>query len=161
MLNQIITVYQSVLEFSLEKVWLEVIIKYNKTDPDVMLDEINARLIYVCDEYLKEHNILLDKPFKVIAKESKQIVQEYLEKNKSKREALERIKKENDTLDKEILVRQQEQKEKKVNLLPKPEMPSENSEVEYLGTQAPSPKPKKKVARWTDALAISDFRLPI
>ncbi len=180
-LNQIITVYQSVLEFSLEKVWLEVIIKYNKTDPDAMLDEINARLIDVCDEYLKEHNIWLDKyqlsmivmdlytqtissidePFKVIAKESKQIVQEYLEKNKSKREALERIKKENDTLDKEILVRQQEQKEKKVNLLPKPEMPSENSEVEYLGTQAPSPKPKKKVARWTDALAISDFRLPI
>lgn len=180
MLSQIITVYQSVLEFSLEKVWLEVIIKHNKSDPDAMLDEINNKLIEVCDEYLKEHKLSLDKyqlsmiimdlytqaissleePFKVIAKESKTLVKEYLEVNKSKREALERIKNENDTLDKEILVRKKEQKEKKAIVVAEPEMPAKISEPEYLGSQAPRPKPKKKVARSTDALAIDNFVLP-
>lgn len=178
-MNQIVTVYQSILEFSLEKVWLEVIIKYNKSDPDAMLDEVNARLIEVCDEYLSEHKLWLDKyqlsmivmdlytqtissldePFKVIAKESKAIIQDYLEKNKSKRETLERIKNENDALDKEILVREKEQKEKKVKLVEKPEMPTEISEPGPMGSIPPTPKPKRK-ARWTDALAIDNFSLP-
>lgn len=179
-LKQFITVYQWILEFSLEKVWLEVIVKHNKADPDDMLDDINAKLIEVCEEYLDTHNIELDKfqlativmdlytqtiselpePFKVIAKESKALVKEYLEENKSKREALERIKNENEALDKEILARKKEQKEKKVNIVAEPEMPAKNSEVEYQGSQAPRPKPKRKAVRWTDALAIDNFVLP-
>lgn len=183
-LKQFITVYQWILEFSLEKVWLEVIIKHNKADPDDMLDDVNAKLIEICEEYLNTHNIGLDKfqlatvvmdlytqtiseldePFKVIAKESKALVKEYLEANKTKREALERIKNENDTLDKEIAVRKEEQKkkasEKKAIISAETEMPAEISEVEYQGSQAPRPKPKKKVARNTDALAIDNFVLP-
>jgi hypothetical protein len=145
-----------------------------------MLDDVNAKLIEVCEEYLETHKVGLDKfqlatvvmdlytqtiselpePFKVIAKESKTLVKEYLEVNKSKREALERIKNENDALDKEILVRKKEQKEKKAIVVAEPEMPAEISEPEYLGSQAPRPKPKKKVARSTDALAIDNFVLP-
>ena len=52
-LKQIITIYQSVIEFSLEKMGLEFVIKHNKEDPDDMLDCINARLIDVCEEYLE------------------------------------------------------------------------------------------------------------
>lgn len=112
MLSQFITVYQWILEFSLEKVWLEVIVKHNKADADAMLDDINAKLIEVCEEYLETHKVGLDKfqlatvvmdlytqtissldePFKVIAKESKTLIKEYLESNKAKRETLERIK---------------------------------------------------------------------
>lgn len=183
-LKQFITVYQWILEFSLEKVWLEVIVKHNKADPDDMLDDINAKLIEVCEEYLDNHNIELDKfqlativmdlytqtissldePFKVIAKESKNLVKEYLEANKSKREALERIINENDALDKEILVRKREQQERLENLaniVPEPEMPAKNPEPEYLGSQAPRPKVRKRKPGWTDALAIDDFKLPI
>jgi hypothetical protein len=40
-------------------------------------------------------------------------------------------------------------------------MPSGNLEAGYPGSQPPSPKPKKPRAKWTDALAIDDFRLPI
>ena len=87
-------------------------------------------------------------------------MKDYLEKNKQKRETLERIKSENDTLDKEIAIRKKEQKEKKVDLVAKPEMPAKNLEPEALGTQAPTSKPKKKW-RWVDALAIENFRLPI
>lgn len=179
-LSQIITVYQSILEFSLEKVWIEVIIKHNKQDSDAMFDDINAHLIDVCDEYLQTHKIGLDKfqlatvildlytqtiselpePFKVIAKENKTLIKEYLEANKSKRETLERIKNENETLDKEILKREKENKEKKVVLLEKPEMPSENSEVGPMGSNAPSPKPKKKRVRDIDSLADDNFILP-
>ncbi|MBO7691735.1 MAG: hypothetical protein J6T10_03775 [Methanobrevibacter sp.] len=132
-----------------------------------MLDDINAKLIEVCEEYLDTHNVGLDKfqlatvvmdlytqtissldePFKVIAKESKALVKEYLEENKSKREALERIKAENDALDKEILENKKVQKEKKVNIVEELEMPAKNLEPEALGTQAPTPKPKKKKAR--------------
>ena len=180
-MNQFITVYQWILEFSLEKVWVEVIVKHNKKDPDDMLDDINAKLIEVCEDYLDTHNIGLDKfqlatvvmdlytqtissldePFKVIAKESKNLVKEYLEENKSKREALERIKAENEALDKEILENKKAQKEKKVNLVAETEMPEKNLEPEALGTQAPTPKPKKNRARWVDALAIDNFKLPI
>lgn len=180
-LSQIITVYQSILEFSLEKVWIEVIIKHNKQDVDAMFDDINAHLIDVCDVYLQTHKIGLDKfqlatvvldlytqtiselpePFKVIAKESKNLVKEYLEANKSKREALERIKNENEALDKEILIKQQKQREKKVNLVEKPEMPAEIPEVGPMGSNPPTPKPKKKATRNVDALVVDDFKLPI
>ena len=180
-LKQFITVYQWILEFSLEKVWLEVIVKHNKADPDDMLDDINAKLIEVCGGYLQGHKIGLDKfqlatvvmdlytqtiselpePFKVIAKESKNLVKEYLEANKSKREALERIKAENEALDKEILTKQQERKEKKVNIIEKPEMPAEIPEVGPMGSNPPTPKPKKKATRNVDALAVDDFKLPI
>ena len=180
-LKQFITVYQWILEFSLEKVWLEVIVKHNKADPDDMLDDINAKLIEVCGEYLEDHKVGLDKfqlatvvmdlytqtiselpePFKVIAKESKNLVKEYLEANKSKREALERIKNENDALDKEIIVRQKEQKEKKANFVAEPEMPAKIPEPEYLGLQPPMRKARKRKPGWTDALAIDDFKLPI
>lgn len=179
--NQVFTVYQSILEFSLEKMWLEIVIKHNKMDVDDMLDSINVHLIDVCEDYLKGHKLPLDKyqlaliimdlytktiseldaPFKVTVKESKHLVQEYLEKNKSKREALERIKNENEALDKEILTNQQKQREKKVVLVEKPEMPAEIPEVGPMGSKPPSPKPKKKATRNVDALAVDDFRLPI
>lgn len=187
-LNQYITLYQEILEFSLEKVWLEVIIKFNKQDADNMIDDVNARLIEVCDEYLQTHNLPLDKfqlaticmdlhsqaissldaPFKVIAKESKALVQEYLEKNKSKRETLERIKNENEALEKELIERKKEQQRlaserraspsTEVDFVEKPEMPSENAKTGTLGAYAPTKKAQPK-RRWTDALAI-DFTLP-
>lgn len=187
-LKQFITIYQSILEFSLEKMGLEVIIKHNKADPDDMLDDINAKLIEVCDEYLQDKKLWLDKfqlativmdlysktvseletPFKVIAKESKALVQEYLEKNKSKREALERIQKENDSLDAEIRSRESELKKQQKaaralesDFVAKPEMPSENLEAGTQGLQPPTSKPKKKRPRTTDDLAIDNFRLPI
>lgn len=186
-LKQFITIYQWILSFSLEKVWMEVIVKHNKADPDDMLDDINAKLIEVCEEYLSDKKIWLDKfqlativmdlytqtiseldaPFKVIAKESKALVQEYLEKNTKKREALERIQKENDSLDKEIEARETELKEKKrvaktleSGLVAKPEMPSGNFDAGYTGSQAPLEKPKKVRRKWTDALAIDNFKLP-
>ena len=178
-MKQFITVYQWILEFSLEKVWLEVIVKHNKQDPDDMLDDINAKLIEVCDGYLSTHKLSIDKfqlativmdlytqtissldePFKVIAKESKTLVKEYLEANKSKRETLERIKQENDALDKEVALRKKEQQEKKVDLVTKPEMPSENLEAGYPGS-VPGGIKKQKKQRWTDALAIDDFYIP-
>lgn len=178
-LSQYITLYQAIISFSIEKLWMEVIMKYNKSDTDNMLDDLNAHLIEVCEGYLKEHNLNLDKfqlativaqlwsqtvseldaPFRVTIKESKHLIQDYLEKNKTKRETLERIKKENEALDKEVALRKREQQEKKVNLRPEPEMPSENLEAGYTGTQPPSPKPKKPRARWTDALAIDDFKI--
>lgn len=166
---------------------MEVIVKHNKADPDDMLDDINAKLIEVCERYLSDKNIWLDKfqlativmdlytqtiseldePFKVIAKESKALVQEYLEKNTKKREALERIQKENESLDKEIAVRESELKEKKRtarniwnDFVAKPEMPSENSDAGYQGS-VPGGVKKQKKQRWTDALAIDNFRLPM
>ena len=60
-LKQFITIYQGILEFSLEKVWLEVIIKHNKQDADDMLDDINAKLIEVCGNYLEGHKLSVDK----------------------------------------------------------------------------------------------------
>lgn len=187
-LKQFITIYQWILSFSLEKVWMEVIVKHNKADPDDMLDDINAKLIEVCEEYLEDKSLWLDKfqlativmdlytktiseldtPFKVIAKESKALVQEYLEKNTKKREALERIQKENDSLDKEIEARYKEQKEKKIelrsfesNIDEKPEMPSEISEAGPMGPKPPTKKKVKRKRVWTDALAIDNFSLPI
>jgi hypothetical protein len=146
---------------------LEVIVKHNKQDPDDMLDDINAKLIEICDGYLSTHKLSIDKfqlativmdlytqtissldePFKVIAKESKALVKEYLEANKSKRETLERIKQENEALDKEVALREKEQQEKKVIFRPEPEMSSGNLEAGAYGQQPPTPKPKKPRAR--------------
>lgn len=194
-LSQIITIYTSVLEFSLEKMWVEVIVKHNK-DPEAMLDDINAKLIDVCEEYLRDKKIWLDKyqlstivmdlytqtissldaPYKVIAKENKVLIQEYLEKNKSKREALERIKKENESLDREtqaldqqLKEKQRQAKNKKVELAMKQEVPSGEDEVGAPGLLPPveksAPKKKSKVKyRWTwtsDLLAVSDFKFPM
>lgn len=186
-LKQFITVYQWILEFSLEKVWLEVIVKHNKADPDDMLDDINAKLIEVCGNYLEGHKLSIDKfqlativmdlytqtissleaPFKIIAKESKALVQEYLEKNKSKRETLERIQKENESLDEEIAAREAElKKQKRVaqnlqsDFVAKPEMPSQISEAGPMGAKPPVSQPKKR-AKTTDDLAIDNFKLPM
>ena len=60
-ISQYITVYQSIISFSVEKLWLEIILKYNKSDTDNMLDDCNAHLIEVCEDYLKEHKLNLDK----------------------------------------------------------------------------------------------------
>lgn len=178
-ISQYITVYQSIISFSVEKLWLEVILKYNKSDTDNMLDDCNAHLIEVCEDYLKEHKLNLDKfqlativaqlwsqtiseldePFRVTIKESKHLVQDYLEKNKAKRETLERIKQENENLDKEVALRKKEQQEKKVILRPEPEMPSEKLEAGYPGS-VPGGIKKQKKQRWTDALAIDDFYIP-
>lgn len=177
-ISQIITVYQGMLDIELPEVWIKLLIKPNK-DVDDMLDVINNELIKVCWEYLEDKKLWLDKyqlaticaqlitlamerceePFWVSVKSSKALVKEYLEANKSKRETLERIKQENEALDKEVALRKKEQQEKKVIFRPEPEMPSENLEAGYTGSQPPSPKPKKPRARWTDALAI-EFNLP-
>lgn len=188
-ISQYITIYQSIISFSIDKMWLEVVLKYNKSDQDNMLDDCNAHLIEVCEEYLKEHKLPLDKfqlstivsqlwtqtiselpePFKVIAKESKALVQEYLEKNKSKREALERIKSENDSLDKELAEQKREsaRKNREISMetpgsdfIAKPEMPRKNLEAGLMGANPLPAKPKPK-RRGTDALAIDDFKLPI
>lgn len=177
-ITQIITVYQWVLNIELKDIWIELSIKPNKNIDD-MLDVINNELINVCWEYLEGHSLNLDKyqlaticaelmtlamerceePFWISVKTSKALVKEYLEANKAKRETLERIKKENESLDKEVALRKKEQQEKKVILRPEPEMPSENLEAGAYGPQPPSPKPKKTRLRWTDALAIDDFKI--
>lgn len=159
-----------------------------------MLDGINAKLIDVCWEFLETHSLNLDKyqlatiimdlytqtisqlefPFKVIAKENKTLIQEYLQKNRAKIETLERIEKENIALDKEIelqkntaklLRKKQTEAEQEIddikdsaNLWPKPEMPSKKSGTGGLGSEPPI---KKKRYNWnTDSLAISWFTLP-
>lgn len=170
--------YQGTLDIELPEVWIKLLIKPNK-DVDDMLDVINNELIKVCWEYLEDKKLWLDKyqlaticaqlmtlamerceePFRISVKTSKALVKEYLEANKSKKEALERIKNENDALDKEIAVRKKEQKEKKVAFRPEPEMPSEKSEPEYLGS-VPGGIKKKNKTRWADSLAIDNFYLP-
>ena len=87
-----------------------------------------------------------------------------MEKNTKKREALERIKKENEALDEKLATQEKLKKEKKVALTEKveldtkPEMPSGNLEAGGLGTQLGVSKKKIK-RRGTDALAVS-FTLP-
>ena len=186
-MKQFLTVYQSIIEFSLEKIGLEVIIKYNKKDPDEMLDDVNAMLIQKCDEYLQSHKIGLDKfqlatvvmdlytatissldePFKVIAKENKTLIQEYLEKNRNKLETLERIKKENESLDKEIATRTEEVKQQTIALsnIQVPSAPAPVPSTTQTTSPKPSPTKQRKVKyRGTgtaDALAIDNFKLPI
>lgn len=184
-LTQIITVYQWTLNVEIKDIWIELLIKPNKNVDD-MLDVINNELINVCWEYLKEHKLSLDKyqlaticaqlitlaidncdePFWISVKWTKNLIQDYLEKNKSKREALDRIKQENETLDKEISAREAElKKQQRVakslesDLVEKPEMPRKNSDAGPMGTKPPVQQHKKK-ARTTDDLAVSNFVLP-
>lgn len=122
-LSQIITIYQSILEFTFEEVWIDVIVKHAKEDVDNMLDDINAKLIEVCDDYLKENtNIKLDKyqlsmivmdlytktitqlpqPFYVQAKEDKNKVKDYVKANKEYSKKLKEVKAKNNELKKEL-----------------------------------------------------------
>lgn len=120
-LSQIITIYQAILEFTFEELWMNIIIKHAKADADQMLDDINAKLIDVCDEYLKENNIGLDKyqlsmivmdlytktitqlpqPFYVQARESKNLLKEYVKANKEYMEKCKKVKRENKELQEE------------------------------------------------------------
>lgn len=135
-LSQYIKMYQGIIEFSLDKMGLEVIIKHNKADPDAMFDLINDKLIQVCEEYLKTNNLWIDKfalativmqlytqaaseceePYKVIVKETKGLLQDYLNKNKQKRDALNRVKKEIEELEKEEQLAIEESKLRKQNI---------------------------------------------
>ena len=140
-LSQYIEMYQMSIDFELEKIGVQVQLKYNKADSDQMFDDINDQLIQVCDRYIQENNIGWDKfqlatvvmklftqaaseceaPFKVVVKENKKQIQEYLEKNKDKRETLERIKKENKELDKKIAKEVAQRKEVKQVVVEEPE----------------------------------------
>lgn len=172
-ISQIITVYQWVLEINLEDIGIQLLIKQNK-DPDDMLDSINAKLIEVCDNYLKDKNLWLDKyqlsticaqlvtqaideceePFWVSVKQSKALVKEYLETNKNKREALERIKKENEEFDRQYEQAKKENRQKANRTIDTTQL------VEPQPQQTIQPKPKKRVTT-TDDLAVDNFILPM
>lgn len=163
-LNQYIEMYQMMVDFELEKIWVQVQLKFNKTDSDQMFDDINDQLIQVCDRYVQENKIGWDKfqlatvvmklftqaaseceaPFKVVVKENKKQIQEYLEKNKEKRETLERIKKENSELDKKIAKEIKHREEP--TPMPEPQVeryPLETQPKAFKNEAAPKkPKPK-------------------
>lgn len=179
-LSQIITVYQWTLDIELPDIWLKLLIKPNK-DVDDMLDVVNAKLIDVCWEYLEWKKLWLDKyqlaticaqlttlameqceePFRVSVKTSKQLVQDYLEKNTKKREALERIKQENLQLDKELALKQDEIKTKKRKIA-EPVI-EEYDEPQPKQKATPKPKTKKGAYRkWAEDMLIDNsFTLPI
>lgn len=164
-LSQIITVYQWTLDIDIEEAWIQLYIRPNK-DVDDMLDVINAELIEVCWEYLSDKKLWLDKyqlaticaqlmtlamekcqdPFRITVKTTRALLQDYLEKNKKKRETLERVKKENKELDKRIEQAQAY----------KPE-PAPIEEPQVQSTPVATPKqatPKKNKYNW-DAYSIS------
>ncbi len=165
-LSQYIEMYQMLINFELDKIWVEIQLKFNKSDSDQMFDDLNDKLIQVCDRYLQENKMGIDKfalatlamrlftqaaseceaPFKVIVKENKAILQDYLEKNKKKRETLERVKKENKELDKRIEQAQAY----------KPELaPIEEPQVQSTPVATPKQAtPKKNKYNW-DAYSIS------
>ena len=163
-LSQYIKMYQGIIEFSLDKMWLEVIIKHNKVDSDQMFDVINDKLIQVCDDYLKTNNLWIDKfalativmqlytqaaseceePYKVIVKETKGLLQDYLNKNKQKRDALNRVKKEIEEAEKEEQLALQELELRKKNV-----EAIKNAEVTVAVAEAPEEEeeivfPKKR-----------------
>ena len=171
--------YQWTLDIDLPELWIKLLIKPNKNVDDV-LDAINAELINVCWEYLEDKKLWLDKyqlaticaqlvtlamerceePFRVSVKTAKSLVQEYLEKNKSKRETLERIKAENETLDKEIEARKKEMKRKRdieINTVPVEVGPGPTMGV--VNEAAPN-RPRQQRRKWTDALVDENFYLP-
>ena len=188
-LSQIITVYQWTLDIDLPELWVKLLIKPNKNVDD-MLDVINAELINVCWEYLEDKKLWLDKyqlaticaqlvtlamerceePFRISAKTTKALVQEYLEKNKTKREALERIKKENESLEKDLQEIQRQTRiiaQSKDNIVLTPSIVSDdaNSFTVANAEIAPAAKPKKKTkyrGTWTADLLVDDsFTLPV
>lgn len=158
-LSQYIKMYQWIIEFSLDKMWLEVIIKHNKVDSDQMFDVINDKLIQVCDDYLKTNNLWIDKfalativmqlytqaaseceePYKVIVKETKGLLQDYLNKNKQKRDALNRVKKEIEEAEKEEQLALQELETRKKDL-----ETIKNTEVTVAVAEAPEPEPEEE-----------------
>jgi uncharacterized membrane protein (DUF106 family) len=124
---------------------MEVTIKHNKEDVDNMLDDINAKLIEVCDEYLKENKIGLDKyqlsmivmdlytktitslsqPFYVQARESKNLMKEYVKANKEYIEKAKKVKKENKELEKEA--EELAKKNKELRQMPKQSIDKEDT----------------------------------
>lgn len=163
-ISQYIKMYQGIIEFSLDKMGLEVIIKHNKADPDAMFDLINDKLIQVCEEYLKTNNLWIDKfalativmqlytqaaseceePYKVIVKETKGLLQDYLNKNKQKRDALNRVKQEIEEAEKEEQLALQELELRKKNI-----ETIKNTEVTIAVAEAPEEEeeivfPKKR-----------------
>lgn len=167
-IRQHFTMYQSIIKFSLEKMGLEVIIKHNKEDDDNILDDINDKLISVCWEYLQENHLGLDKfqlativmqlystavssleaPYKIIAKESKALVKEYLEENAKKRQTLEKIIKENEELDKQADLLMSEQSKKKSKI-------KEVNDWDEVAIK--TPKQKKKVEEKKDVSQSYNF----
>lgn len=174
-LSQIITIYQSVLDFAFEELWMEVTIKHNKEDVDNMLDDINAKLIEVCDEYLKENKIGLDKyqlsmivmdlytktitslsqPFYVQARESKNLMKEYVKANKEYIEKAKKVKKENKELEKEA--EELAKKNKELRQMPKQSIDKEDTNdtivvktVSVKDKEIPisMQKPNNKPKRW-------------
>lgn len=158
-ISQYITVYQTIMEFSFEDLWLDITIKHNKADPDNMFDDINAHLIEVCDRYLKDTKLNLDKfqlativmdlysqtvseldaPFYVRAKESKWLVKEYIKNNKELINKAKEIRKENESLEKEV----EENKKKRIELnkqFKEPVEVSKISEAKPKATQSKKPK---------------------
>lgn len=121
-LNQIITIYQTIIEFSFEELWIDVTLKFNKEDPDSLIDDVNFKVISTCEEYLKENNLWLNKfqlativmkifcesisslsnPFYVKAKEDKNKVKDYVKANKEYSKKLKEVKAKNDELKKEL-----------------------------------------------------------
>ena len=166
-LSQYIKMYQGIIEFSLDKMWLEVIIKHNKVDSDQMFDVINDKLIQVCDDYLKTNNLWIDKfalativmqlytqaaseceePYKVIVKETKGLLQDYLNKNKQKRDALNRVKKEIEEAEKEeqLALQELELRKKDVEAI-------KNAEVTVAVAEAPETEEEEEIVfpkkRW-------------
>lgn len=169
-LNQYIEMYQMSIDFELEKLWVQVQLKFNKSDSDQMFDDVNDQLIQVCDKYVQENKCPWDKfqlaticmrlftqaaseceaPYKVVVKENKALIQEYLSKNKQKRETLERIKKENLALEKQTakeLAKREKTREVAVE---------EDDEVIEIPQTKPTPKKAKSKQKYNwDAYSLS------
>lgn len=174
-LSQYIEMYQMSIDFELDKIWAQVQLKFNKSDSDQMFDDVNDKLIQVCDRYIQENKCPRDKfqlatvcmklftqaasecetPFKVVVKENRKQIQEYLEKNKDKRETLERIKKENKELDKKIAKELAQKKEVALKEAPIEEVVEETPPPEAKPKAAPKKKTtKEKWFSW-DAYSVA------
>lgn len=143
-----------------------------RKDIDDMLDVINAELINVCWEYLEGKELWLDKyqlatlcaqlitlamenceePFRIVIKTNRALIQEYLDKNKKKRETLERIKKENKDLDKKI-AKELERREKPKDEVPQEEVHQETP-AQVVERKIPTKDTSKKKFTW-DAYSVS------
>lgn len=151
-INQIITIYQSILKFSLEEVGLTITIKHAKEDVDNLLDDVNSKLIEICDGFLKENNVGLDKyqlativmnlytktitslsqPFYVQAKEDKNKVKEYVKANKDYMKKVKEVKEKNKNLQEEVKKLEKESQNLNNKLLNKTQsvtVPQENPQA--------------------------------
>ena len=170
-LSQFITIYQSIIDFSLDELWMNITLKFNKEDPDSLMDDVNFKVINTCEEYLKENNLWIDKfqlativmkifcesiaslpqPFYVQARESKNLMKEYVKANKEYIEKAKKVKKEN-----EELLKASEELEKKNQQLrampqesvdipqPTTTITLEEKTVEVKPPIQPAPQKKKK-----------------